>query len=161
MDSDVRADIEAKTTAATTIAAVIVDGLDIEPVMAGVKTGFKPGLTVVEFESKPEEAKANEEAEADIQPEGTIEIGVDVATGIDIPNDLLVPDAIERLGQLEEGMQGMYDHLQEIPLQRIDDIESRQREQEGRNLIAEGERSGLLEHIVALEGSNTSLRDAL
>ncbi|GKE88324.1 hypothetical protein Tco_1565799, partial [Tanacetum coccineum] len=34
-------------------------------------------------------------------------------------------------------------------------------EQEGRNLIANGKRSGLLERVVALEGSNTRLRDAL
>ncbi|GJV24651.1 hypothetical protein Tco_1377346 [Tanacetum coccineum] len=58
-------------------------------------------------------------------------------------------------------MQGVCDHLQEIPLQRIDDIESRHREQEGRNLIVDDERSSLLEHVVALEGSYTSLRDAL
>ncbi|GJZ68820.1 hypothetical protein Tco_0632370 [Tanacetum coccineum] len=84
--------------------------------------GFEPGLAVVESESEPEESEADEEADAEIQPEGTIEIGVDVATGIDIPDDLLMPDAIERLGQLEDGMQ---------------------------------------EHVVALEGSNTRLRDAL
>ncbi|GJW29566.1 putative reverse transcriptase domain-containing protein [Tanacetum coccineum] len=51
------------------------------------------------------EAEAGEEANAEIQPEGTIEIGVDVAIEIDIPDDSLMPDAIERLGQLEEGMQ--------------------------------------------------------
>ncbi|GJS45078.1 hypothetical protein Tco_0595199 [Tanacetum coccineum] len=34
-------------------------------------------------------------------------------------------------------MHGMYDHLQEIPLPRIDDIELRQTEQKGRNLIAD------------------------
>ncbi|GJU84986.1 hypothetical protein Tco_1292532 [Tanacetum coccineum] len=48
-----------------------------------------------------------------------------------------------------------------IETERIDDIESRQREQEGRNLIVDGERSNLLERVVALEGSNTGLRDAL
>ncbi|GKD86298.1 hypothetical protein Tco_1357452 [Tanacetum coccineum] len=132
---DVRAYIETETTAV----AAIVDGLDIDPVMAGVETSFEPGLAVVESESKLEEAEADEEAGAKIQPEGTIEIRVYVATRIDIPDGLLMPDAIEQLRQLEEGTQ----------------------EQEGRNLIAEGERSGLLERVVALEGSNTSLRDAL
>ncbi|GJU07728.1 hypothetical protein Tco_1124158 [Tanacetum coccineum] len=106
-------------------------------------------------------AEVGEEANAEIQPEGTIKIGVDVAIEIDISDDSLMSDAIERLGQLEEGMQGMYDHLQEIPLQRIDDIESRQREQEGRNLIADDEMSSLLERVVALKGSNTGLQDAL
>ncbi|GKC34846.1 hypothetical protein Tco_1047230, partial [Tanacetum coccineum] len=73
---------------------------------------------------------ADDEADAKIQPKDTIEIGVDVSTGIDIPDDLIMPDDIERLGQLEEGMHGMYDHI-------------------------------LLERVVALEGSNTRLRDAL
>ncbi|GJZ47063.1 hypothetical protein Tco_0600895 [Tanacetum coccineum] len=156
MDTDIRANIEAETVTAT----ATIDGLGIEPVMLGVKTGFEPELVVFESESESEEAGADEEADAEVQPEGTIEIGVDVATGIDIPDDLLMPDAMERLRQLEEGMQGMYDHMQEIPLQRIDDIESRQIEKESRNLIADGERTGLLERVVALEGSNTSLRDA-
>ncbi|GJY04659.1 hypothetical protein Tco_0370599 [Tanacetum coccineum] len=53
------------------------------------------------------EAEADKEANAEIQPEGTIEIGVDVAIGMDIPDDSLMPDAIERLGKLEEGMQGI------------------------------------------------------
>ncbi|GJX31741.1 reverse transcriptase domain-containing protein, partial [Tanacetum coccineum] len=69
------------------------------------------------------EAEAGEEANGEIQPEGTIKIRVDVATEIDISYDSLILDAIERLGQLEEGMQAVYDHLQEIPLQRINDID--------------------------------------
>nr|GEV80633.1 putative reverse transcriptase domain-containing protein [Tanacetum cinerariifolium] len=91
MDSNVQASIEVETTTAAMIAAAIVDGLDIKPVMAGVETGFELGLAVVESESEPEEAEAGE----------------------------------------------------------------------GRNLIAEGERFGLLERVVSLEGSNTRLRDAL
>ncbi|GJR40753.1 pentatricopeptide repeat-containing protein [Tanacetum coccineum] len=66
--------------------------------------------------------EAGDETDAEIQPKGTIEIGVDVAIGIDIPDNLLMPDAIERLGQLEEGMR---------------------------------------ERVMALEGSNTRLRDTL
>ncbi|GJW52254.1 putative reverse transcriptase domain-containing protein [Tanacetum coccineum] len=127
MDSDIQEDIKAVTTTAAT---ATVDGLCIKPVLAGVKTGFKLGLVVVEFESEPEEAQADDEADAKIQPKDTIEIGVDVSTGIDIPDDLIMPDDIERLGQLEEGMHGMYDHI-------------------------------LLERVVALEGSNTRLQDAL
>ncbi|GKA58245.1 putative reverse transcriptase domain-containing protein [Tanacetum coccineum] len=68
---DIRADIEAETAAA----AAIVDGLDIEPVMAGVEMGFEPGLAVVESESEPEEAEAYDEADAerieDIEAEQT------------------------------------------------------------------------------------------
>ncbi|GJW03698.1 hypothetical protein Tco_1562554 [Tanacetum coccineum] len=102
MDSDIWTDVEAVTA---TTATAIVNGLGIEPVFAGVGAGFEPGLAVVETESEPEEAKADEEADAEIQLEGTIEIGANVTTGIDIPDDSLMPDAVERLGQLEEVMQ--------------------------------------------------------
>ncbi|GJR53299.1 hypothetical protein Tco_1403820 [Tanacetum coccineum] len=83
MDSYVRADIKAETTSNAMTVATTVNGLGIEPIMAGVEMGFEPGLTVVESEK----------------------IGVDVATKIDVPDNLLIPDAIEQLGQLEEGMQ--------------------------------------------------------
>ncbi|GJZ94196.1 putative reverse transcriptase domain-containing protein [Tanacetum coccineum] len=138
MDSDIQVDIEAEIV----VVAATVDGLDIELVMAAVETGFEPGLAVVESESEPEEAEADGEGDAEIQPEGTIEIMVDVTTGIDILNDLPMPDTIEQLEQLEESVQG-------------------QTGQHARNLIADGERSSLLERVAALEGSNMRLRDAL
>ncbi|GKC52009.1 hypothetical protein Tco_1074754 [Tanacetum coccineum] len=161
MDSDIRADIEAETAAAAMTAAAIVDGLGIEPDMAVVETGFKPGLAVVESESELEEAEADYEVDAEIQPEGTIEIGVNVTTGIDIPHDLPMPDTNERIGHLEESVQGMYRRMLEIPLQRIEDIEAGQTDQQVRNMIADGERSSLLERVADLEGSNTRLRDTL
>ncbi|GKD13015.1 hypothetical protein Tco_1197422 [Tanacetum coccineum] len=140
---DIRADIEAETAAVVMIAAATIDGLGIEPVMAGVETGFEPGLAVFESESEPKEAEADneadDEADAEIQPKGTIEIGVDVTTGIDIPNELLMPETIDRLEQLEE----------------------RQTDQQARNMIADGERSSLLECVTTLEDSNMRLQDAL
>ncbi|GJZ97446.1 hypothetical protein Tco_0669899 [Tanacetum coccineum] len=142
MDLDILADIEAKTAATAMTAAAIVNGLGIEPNMAVVEMGIKTGLAVVESESEPEEAEANDEADAGIQPEATIEIVVDVATEIDILNDLLMPDTIERVEQLEESIQG-------------------QKNQQARNMIADGERFSLLERVTALEGSNTRLRNAL
>ncbi|GJW39378.1 hypothetical protein Tco_0065223 [Tanacetum coccineum] len=99
MDSNIRADVEVVTTTAAT---AIVDGLGSEPVLAGVEAGFEPGLTVVESKSEPEEAEADVEIHLE-------EIEVDVATRIDISDDLLMLDVIERLGQLEEGMQGYVD----------------------------------------------------
>ncbi|GKA71805.1 hypothetical protein Tco_0778021 [Tanacetum coccineum] len=142
MDSDIPADIEAEITAAATIAAVTIDGLGIEPVMAGVEMGFEPGLAVVESESKPKEVEADDEDDVEIQPKGTIEIGVDITTGIDIPHDLPMSDIIERLEQLEESVQGQID-------------------QQARNLIVDDERSILLERVAALECSNMRLQDAL
>ncbi|GKC74333.1 hypothetical protein Tco_1120216, partial [Tanacetum coccineum] len=44
---------------------------------------------------------------------------------------------------------------------KVDDKADVEIEQEGRNLIANDERSGLLERVVSLEGSNMRLRDAL
>ncbi|GJW75858.1 hypothetical protein Tco_0135228 [Tanacetum coccineum] len=61
--------------------------------------------------------------------EDTIEIEVDVATGIDVPDGFLMPDAIKRLDQLEEG----------------------QTDLQARSLIADGERSILLGCVEALE----------
>ncbi|GJU32510.1 hypothetical protein Tco_1176099 [Tanacetum coccineum] len=161
IDSDIRADIKAETAAAATTAVVTVDGLGIEPDIAVVETSFETGLAVVESKSKPEEVEADDEADAEIQPKGTIEIGIDVTTGIAIPNDLPLPDTIEQLEQLEESVQGMYGHMLEIPLQRIEVIEVGQTDQQAKNMIVDGERSSLLERVVALESSNTRLRDAL
>ncbi|GJV33430.1 hypothetical protein Tco_1393830 [Tanacetum coccineum] len=100
MDSNIRADIKVETAAAVTI-----DGLGIEPVMAGVDMGFKLGFSVVESESESEEAEADDEADVETRPQGTIEIEVDVTTRIDIPHDLPMPDTIERLEQLEDSVQ--------------------------------------------------------
>ncbi|GJZ04518.1 putative reverse transcriptase domain-containing protein [Tanacetum coccineum] len=127
---DIQADIEAETAAAATTSAATVDGLGIKHVIAWVETGFEPGLAVVESESEPEEVEADDESDAEIQPEGTIEIGVGVTRGIDILHNLPMPDTIERLEQLKESVQGMYGHMLGIPLQRIEDIKSGQREQE-------------------------------
>ncbi|GJR99521.1 putative reverse transcriptase domain-containing protein, partial [Tanacetum coccineum] len=106
-------------------------------------------------------AEADDEANAKIQLEGTIEIRVHVTIGIDIPNDLPMLDTIERLEQVKESVQGMFGHMLVIPLQRIEDIEAGQTEQQARNMIADGERSSLLERVAALKSSNTRLQDAL
>nr|GEV18071.1 reverse transcriptase domain-containing protein [Tanacetum cinerariifolium] len=92
---------------------------------------------------------------------GTIEVRVDVVVGIDIFNGLLIPDAVERLEQVEEGLQDIYKHVIEIPLQRIVDIETGQRELEVRSLIAGGERASLLEQVASLERSNMRLRGTI
>ncbi|GJS95356.1 hypothetical protein Tco_0802324 [Tanacetum coccineum] len=85
------------------------------------------------------------EDEVESSDRGTMEVGVDVVVGIDIPDGMLMPDAVERLEQVEEGLQDIYEHVMEIPLQRIEDIETGQRELESRSLIAGGERASLLE----------------
>ncbi|GKE55899.1 hypothetical protein Tco_1495084, partial [Tanacetum coccineum] len=80
------------------------------------------------------------EDEVESSDRGTMEVGVDVVVGIDISDGMLIPDVVERLEQVEEGLQDIYEHVMEIPLQRIEDIKTGQRELEARSLIAGGER---------------------
>ncbi|GJZ83983.1 putative reverse transcriptase domain-containing protein [Tanacetum coccineum] len=50
------------------------------------------------------------EDEVESSDRGTIEVGVDVAAAIDILDGMLMPDAVEHLEQVEEGLQDIYDH---------------------------------------------------
>ncbi|GKB33910.1 hypothetical protein Tco_0873311, partial [Tanacetum coccineum] len=90
-----------------------------------------------------------------------MEVGVDVVAGIDIPDGMLMPNAVEHLEQVEEGLQDIYEHVIEIPFQRIEDIEMGQRELEARSLIVSGERASLLEQVASLERSNARLRGTM
>ncbi|GKD07840.1 hypothetical protein Tco_1187525 [Tanacetum coccineum] len=90
-----------------------------------------------------------------------MEVGVDVVTEIDIPDGMLMPDAMERLEQVEEVVQDIYGHVMEIPIQRVEDIKTRQRELEVRSLIDGGKRAGLLDHVATLQRSNARLRGTL
>nr|GEU70064.1 hypothetical protein [Tanacetum cinerariifolium] len=65
MNLDIRAYIKVETATTDTTTAMTVDGLGIEPVLAGVKMGFELGLAVVESQSEPEEAEADDEADAE------------------------------------------------------------------------------------------------
>nr|GEV41303.1 reverse transcriptase domain-containing protein [Tanacetum cinerariifolium] len=55
----------------------------------------------------------------------------------------------------------IYGHVIEIPLQRLEEIETGQRQLEAKSLIASEERASLLYHVMALERSNVRLRDTL
>ncbi|GKA90630.1 hypothetical protein Tco_0812500 [Tanacetum coccineum] len=85
------------------------------------------------------------EDEVESSDRGTMEVRVDMVAGIDIPDGMLMPNAVERLEQVEEGLQNIYDHVIEIPLQRIEDIKTGHRGLEARSLIAGRERARLLE----------------
>nr|GEV64693.1 hypothetical protein [Tanacetum cinerariifolium] len=99
--------------------------------------------------------------EVESSDRGTMEVGVDVVVGIDILDGMLMPDAVECLEQVEEGLQDIYEHVIEIPLQRIHDIETGQRELEVRSMIASGERASLLDQVTSLERSNARLRGTM
>ncbi|GJW10227.1 hypothetical protein Tco_1576054 [Tanacetum coccineum] len=140
---NVLADIEADATADE----VVVDR-DVE---AGVDVGIDMEVDVgVDVADEVED-------EVESSDRGTMEVGVDVVVRIDIPDGMLMPDVVERLEQVEEGLQDIYDHVIKIPLQRIEDIKMGQRELEARSLIDGGERASLLEQVASLERSNARL----
>ncbi|GJR78374.1 putative reverse transcriptase domain-containing protein [Tanacetum coccineum] len=123
IDANELADIEAYATADE----VAVDR-DVE---AGVNAGIGMEVDVrVDVEDKVED-------KVESSDRGTMEVGVDMVFEIDILNGMLMPDAVECLEQVEEGLQDIYEHVMEIPLHRIEDIKKGQRELEVRSLIAE------------------------
>ncbi|GKB28111.1 hypothetical protein Tco_0867512 [Tanacetum coccineum] len=110
IDDDELEDIEADATADE----VVVD-MDVE---AGVDAGIGMEVDVgvyVEDEVKDEVESSDR---------GTMEVGVDVVDGIDNPDGMLMSDAMKHLEQAEEGLQDIYEHVMEIPLQRIKDIKT-------------------------------------
>ncbi|GJR03910.1 hypothetical protein Tco_0526894 [Tanacetum coccineum] len=143
IEADVLADIEADTTAVEVAANMEVE--------AGIDAGIGMEVDVRVY------IEEEDEGEAESSDRGTMEVGVDVVAEIDIPDGMLMPDAVERLKQVEEVVQDIYRHVMEIPIQRVEDIKTRQRELEVRSLIAGGERAGLLDHVAALQRSNTRL----
>ncbi|GKE73249.1 hypothetical protein Tco_1535290, partial [Tanacetum coccineum] len=120
INTDVLEDIEADATAVE----VAVD----RDVVTGIDVGIDMEVDVgVDVEDKVED-------EVESSDRGTMEVGVDVVVGIDIPDGMLMPDVVERLEQVEEGLQDICDHVIEIPLWRIEDIETGHRELESRSL---------------------------
>ncbi|GJV41921.1 putative reverse transcriptase domain-containing protein [Tanacetum coccineum] len=143
IDTNVLEDIEADAT----VVEVVVDMDVVVGVDACIDMEVDVGVDV--------------EDEVESSDRGTMEVGVDVVARIDIPDGILMPDVVERLEQVEEGLQDIYEHVMEIPLQWIHDIKMRQRELETRSLIAGGERASLLEQVASLERSNARLRGTM
>ncbi|GJV78139.1 putative reverse transcriptase domain-containing protein, partial [Tanacetum coccineum] len=94
----------------------------------------------------------------DVEARVDASIDMEVDVGDDVEDEVEID---ERLEQVEEGLHDIYDHVIEIPLQRIEDIETGQRELESRSLIAGGERASLLEQVASLERSNVRLRGTI
>nr|GEV74468.1 hypothetical protein [Tanacetum cinerariifolium] len=140
IDMDVLEDIEADATAVE----VAVDR-DVEVGVDGMEVDV--GIDV--------------EDEVESSDKGTMKVGVDMVAGIDIPDGMLMPDAVEHLEQVEEGLQDIYDHVIEMPLQRIEDIETGQRELEARSMIVGEERASLLDQVASLKRSNATLRGTM
>ncbi|GJZ57067.1 hypothetical protein Tco_0612561 [Tanacetum coccineum] len=133
IDTDVLADIEAD---AMTDEVAVDRDVEAE-VNASIGMEVDVGVDV--------EDEVEDEVESSNR--GTMEVGVDVVVRIDIPGGMLMPDVVERLEQVEEGLQDIYGHVKEIPLQRIEDIETVHKGLEARSLITGAERASLLEQI--------------
>ncbi|GKE31074.1 hypothetical protein Tco_1450396, partial [Tanacetum coccineum] len=147
IDTDMLVNIEAYATAIRVAA-----DMDVE---AGVDAGIGMEVDVgVDVED-------GVEGEVESSDRGIIEVGVDVVVGIDIPDGMLILDVAKRLEQVEEVVQDIYGHVMEIPLQRVEDIKTGQRELEARSLIASRERASLLDQVSSLERSNARLRGTL
>ncbi|GKG46785.1 hypothetical protein Tco_0503982, partial [Tanacetum coccineum] len=88
----------------------------------------------------------------------TLEIGNDRATELEITEDIPAPvvDGDDRetfdIG-LDVVIQELYDHMVDIPVQRIADVKEEQRCQEVRALSDEREMTRLGERVSMLEGS--------
>ncbi|GKD06223.1 hypothetical protein Tco_1181197, partial [Tanacetum coccineum] len=99
------------------------------------------------------------EVAVDMDVEAEVDVGIDmeVDVGVDVEDEF--EDGVE---SSDRGtMKDIYDHVIEIPLQRIKDIEMGQRELESRSLIAGRERASLLDQVASLERSNARLRGTM
>ncbi|GJR58447.1 hypothetical protein Tco_1500609 [Tanacetum coccineum] len=88
---------------------------------------------------------------------------MDVGAGIDTDEDRRGKwfDGFDNTIMVEEVVHDIYRHVMEIPLQRVEDIETGQRELEARSLIVGRERDSLLDQVASLERSNMRLRGTL
>ncbi|GJV50504.1 hypothetical protein Tco_1440716 [Tanacetum coccineum] len=113
-------------------------------------------LADIEADAASSKAATDIDVEAEVDPG----IAIDVRDYIKVEDEdgMLMPVAVERLEQV---VQGIYGHVMQIPLQRLEDIETGQRQLKAESLIASGERAGLLDHAASLERSNARLRDTL
>ncbi|GJR72928.1 putative reverse transcriptase domain-containing protein [Tanacetum coccineum] len=114
INTDVLADIEADATAVE----VAVD-MDVEAeVDACIGMAVDVGVDVED----------EVEGEVKSSDRGTIDVRVDVVARIDIPDGMHMPDAVEHLEHVEEVVRDIYGHVMELPLQRVEDIETGQRD---------------------------------
>ncbi|GKD37834.1 hypothetical protein Tco_1258041, partial [Tanacetum coccineum] len=120
-------------------------------VLADIKTdvgvdagiGMEVGVEVV--------SEDEEEYEAESSARGTTEIRMYRVIKPVVADDIVEPTSEDYL-DLE-----LYDHIHEIPVDRITNIEAGHRQLEAKSLIASEERANLFDHVAALERSNTRL----
>ncbi|GJX45287.1 hypothetical protein Tco_0261963 [Tanacetum coccineum] len=118
LEDSVKEDINMDVLEDIKVAAMTVKVVVDRDVMAGVDAGIDIEVDVrVDVEDEVED-------EVESSDRGTMEVRVDVAAGIDIPDAMVMPNVVEHLEQVEVGLQDIYDHVIEIHLQWIEDIET-------------------------------------
>nr|GEU39742.1 uncharacterized mitochondrial protein AtMg00810-like [Tanacetum cinerariifolium] len=137
IDFEIIADIEAYIAAEAAIA---------EEVRAEIDVGFE------------RDDKAEEEVESSAR--STMEIGIDKAIELEITKEIPTPvtnegDIKTFAIELDVVIQELYDHMVDIPIHRIADVEEEKRRQEVRALSDKREMTRLHERFSMLEGSNT------
>ncbi|GKB37278.1 hypothetical protein Tco_0882220 [Tanacetum coccineum] len=89
------------------------------------------------------------------------DIDVVVMADVGAENEVGVGVEIDECIGLDVAMQQLYDHIRDIPVDRIASIKTGQRQLEADSVIASAERAGLSSCVMVLESSNTRLRETL
>ncbi|GKD74492.1 hypothetical protein Tco_1332774 [Tanacetum coccineum] len=97
------------------------------------------------------------EASIEVTVEATVEVAVESDTSPVLPEQTVE----KRLDGHEEVIQVMYDHLLEMPLQRMEEVHEETRTLTSRFETAKTERTSLRERVRTLELRMLSLQDAL
>nr|GFC59251.1 hypothetical protein [Tanacetum cinerariifolium] len=89
---------------------------DLHPPRKRFRDSISPGDSIEEdiHTDVLEDIEANATA-IEVVVDRYMEVGLDVTARIDILDVMYMPDAVERLEQVEEGLKDIYDHVIEIP----------------------------------------------
>ncbi|GJW27457.1 hypothetical protein Tco_0044332 [Tanacetum coccineum] len=162
--------------------ASIEEDIKVDPIKTEVdmKLGIGDGDNVrYHVEIDPRDVRDDiEEYEADTSAGDTVEVGIDLMSAPIVEEEIVVPtgedssdssgtrDGIVRsfedmLIELDDVVRDFYHHMSEVRIDRIVGIKTVQRRLEADQLIARGERAGMIERIENLRLENLKVRAML
>ncbi|GKA05213.1 putative reverse transcriptase domain-containing protein [Tanacetum coccineum] len=111
----------------------------------------------------PSDHSLSDHSLSDHPSEDSIEEDIDAGVPVDVEarTDVGISNETDEGIGLDVAMQQLYDHMREIPVDRIASIETGHRQLEADSVIASAERAGLSSRVAVLERSNTRLRETL
>ncbi|GJS20393.1 hypothetical protein Tco_0449025 [Tanacetum coccineum] len=146
----------------------------------GMELGIGDGDDVRDHvEIDPRDVKDDiEEHEADTSAGDMVEVGIDPRSALIVEEEIVEPageDSLDSFGtrdntvrsfedvpiDLDDVVRGFYHHMSEVRVDRIVGIETIQRRLEADQLIARGERAGMIERIERLRLENLKVRAML